>query len=426
MPFALAKIKRALTPLRTPYVALRNQRRRTLASLVSCLRQSPAVRRTLGLTSGKATNACDVHYHNPNDSWREIVPTRIARYSLPWINCADNQWFFDHNRTQTLDNIGIAIIEHGRAACYQRERFLNKHGDIIWDIGREHWSDFQHHFYDTRLYNRYKKLPGRIAIVSQSEATGNFGHWHFDIVPQIKLVDQMVGVGNVDHWFISHSGKGYQTQTFQEFGIPMNKISPLSENLHLIEADELVVPSLFRHNGLAHQPWTLDWLRSTYRTTIPRRVRKLYISRADAANRFIQADVDFETFMDGHGFEIVQLAGLDQNATANLFAEADIVVGLSGCGLMNTAFCAQGTLLVEIVNPQALNSYHWFAAMEAGCHVGIYFGNDQKIDRSLPMNRLFDDVHVNSQDFLQFLKQCEQQRAESRLTCKVTYTEHRY
>lgn len=78
-------------------------------------------------------------------------------------------------------------------------------------------------------------------------------------------------------------------------------------------------------------------------------VRKLYVSRR-TDGRFPDNEVDVESVLTAHGFDIVNLTGMPLDAQMALFANADVVVGTHGAGLANLVWCREAqTKVVEIM-----------------------------------------------------------------------------
>lgn len=89
--------------------------------------------------------------------------------------------------------------------------------------------------------------------------------------------------------------------------------------------------------------------------------RRLYIERANAANRHVPNEPDLASALEGRGFERIRPEELTLSEQIRLFADAGIVVGMLGAGLANIAWCHPATTVCELVPSHHINPC--FAAM---------------------------------------------------------------
>lgn len=116
-------------------------------------------------------------------------------------------------------------------------------------------------------------------------------------------------------------------------------------------------------------------------TPAPRPWRRLYISRADSANRVLANEAEVIARAGRAGFTPILLSRLSVAEQVRLFAEASHILAPHGAGLTNIGFCQRGTVLCEL----HMDSYvHWtfrrLAALRGvryGCLVGTTTGERQ-------------------------------------------------
>ena len=102
----------------------------------------------------------------------------------------------------------------------------------------------------------------------------------------------------------------------------------------------------------------------------PSEHRRLYISRRDANSRNFVNEDELVQIMQRAGFQIVELSKFGFIEKIELFANAEIIIGLTGAGLTNLMFCSKETQVVEIF-PSSYVTY--FYASIAG-----YLGLDYR------------------------------------------------
>ena len=96
-------------------------------------------------------------------------------------------------------------------------------------------------------------------------------------------------------------------------------------------------------------PGAIEWMHA--RIARPGQcVRRMFISRRDAARRRLVNEDEIIEIVSAHGFEIVLPAMLNQVDQARLFTEAASVIGVAGAGLTNMLFAPTGATLIELHN----------------------------------------------------------------------------
>jgi capsular polysaccharide biosynthesis protein len=78
------------------------------------------------------------------------------------------------------------------------------------------------------------------------------------------------------------------------------------------------------------------------------RLRKIYISRRDAAARRMTNEAELEAALLARGFEITLLSEMSILEQANVFSDSDLILGAHGSGLANLLFAREGTFVIEI------------------------------------------------------------------------------
>lgn len=76
--------------------------------------------------------------------------------------------------------------------------------------------------------------------------------------------------------------------------------------------------------------------------------RKIYVSRRSAVARRVVNEAQVATFMQQHGFAVVELETLDVRDQMLLFRNADTIVSQHGAALTNLLYCRPETTVVEI------------------------------------------------------------------------------
>ncbi len=111
--------------------------------------------------------------------------------------------------------------------------------------------------------------------------------------------------------------------------------------------------------------------------------QSVYISRRDAVSRPLINNAELEAGLVQSGFDIVSTGDLTLRAQIALFANAKIVVGQHGAGLINAIFCESGAVLIELFPEYMLQAHFWTAASLVGLRYGFVSGTSFDADSSI-------------------------------------------
>ena len=111
--------------------------------------------------------------------------------------------------------------------------------------------------------------------------------------------------------------------------------------------------------------------------------QSVYISRRDAVSRPLINNAELEASLLQSGFDIVATGEMTLRAQIALFANAKIVVGQHGAGLINAIFCEPGAVLIELFPEYMLQAHFWTAASLVGARYGFVSGTSFDADSSI-------------------------------------------
>ena len=105
------------------------------------------------------------------------------------------------------------------------------------------------------------------------------------------------------------------------------------------------------------RPWTSKFfpedisnVRSFFNVNEGQKGRKrIYISRSKAKRRKIINEVEFESFLLAHNFEIVHFEDLSVKQQVDLMSQAEIIISLHGAGLANCLFMPPKSVVIELI-----------------------------------------------------------------------------
>lgn len=226
-------------------------------------------------------------------------------------------------------------------------------GDMIEEVSFQWANDETLKAKDNKLFTetlflKPKKYKGSVfSLLAGGGAISYYYHWLFDAMPKLFLLQQAGLFEKIDYFLVPNDTLPFQKELLKHFGIGPEKVIN-SQHVNHVEADTLYVASYVRLEE--HQPkWACDFLRnSLVKKKAAKRTRRIYISRKDASvNRRIYNEDELIDVLKSYDFEIVLLAKMSVAEQAELFNEAEIVVGAHGAGLSNVVFCQPGTKVLE-------------------------------------------------------------------------------
>lgn len=196
---------------------------------------------------------------------------------------------------------------------------------------------------------------GRVAVITQS-GYSYYYHWMVEVLGRLALLE-LSGI-EYDYVYIPTTAP-FMKESLRLWGIDPDKIIEASET-HIIQAEELIVPSLVssvRVEGLprlAHYipSYLVNYIRNKLLGNMPEEnssySKKIFISRQDASARKIINEDEVFALLAPHGFQRYHLTNIPFEEQIRLFKNAEIIIGSLGSGLTNLLFCNQEAQVIEL------------------------------------------------------------------------------
>jgi len=218
---------------------------------------------------------------------------------------------------------------------------------------------------------KMKKLDGTVlSLLTGGGGNDNYWHWMFDVLPRISLCSDFYNLEKIDYFLFPNLEKNFQTDTLDLLEIPKQKrISSVeyrhikSENIILTDHPVLVTGNASNDNN--NQPaWISKWYRNFFEEkkilTKEKKKKNFYIDRDDDSNRSAQRAVsnnnEVKKYLMKENFIVVKLHKMNFLQQANLFYNAECIVGLHGAGFANLVFSDPGTKIIELRSSISGNS----------------------------------------------------------------------
>lgn len=289
--------------------------------------------------------------------------------------------------TMIFQELFILCIPHG--VVQSKNGYVFHDGKFAQEFV---WADQKSLIFDIKkiITTEPFHIPGRVLVLAQNAAT-NYYHMLTEILARLAMVE----LSNIeyDKIYIDYFGSNVQ-KLLTVWGIPVDKIIAPSDDLSILQADELIIPSLvlntnrgFKHCGGFYHPMLMQYVKQKLLSNVAllqesinvQLSDKIFISRKDApSRRILNEDEIFKKLFEPLGFVRYELSKLTVAEQITLFKNAKIVVGEHGAGLANIFFCSKQTVIVELFQALIDSSYWWIADV-----FGLRYAPFKLLDRDM-------------------------------------------
>jgi hypothetical protein len=172
---------------------------------------------------------------------------------------------------------------------------------------------------------------------------GNYFHWLFEAVSRWLLASPSLPE---DMPLVTPKLDPMERLALQAAGVPDERLVELPDSA-LLRFSELFVIDRGVRQSVQIAPAAARALRDLGAKEPATRLR-LFISRANARRRRIVNDAELASTLERHGFTTLRAEELTVPEQIDLFASAEVVLGMHGAGLTNSVFCPAGTTILEL------------------------------------------------------------------------------
>lgn len=126
-----------------------------------------------------------------------------------------------------------------------------------------------------------------LSMLTGGGGNSNYFHWMFDVLPRLKLANDVIGLRNINYFLLPSIKKKFQVQTLNLLGIFKNRIITNDNYKHLY-FDKLIItdhPYVFTNNSRSDvqkiPKWIITWLKSKFFKIGSKKnsFKKIYIER---------------------------------------------------------------------------------------------------------------------------------------------------
>jgi capsular polysaccharide biosynthesis protein len=233
------------------------------------------------------------------------------------------------------------ILQRGAALCSLALNHPRNHVQAVMSAQAAGWAGLP-----------VRRIAGQAAIL-HGPGFDIFGHWLIDFLPRLYGV-HLAGLDiETIPFILPHATPAFARCMLKQIGIPDQNLIWHDQLGERIEADELVVPTLFRHRsrfhpffGAATQFWRNRVSRTAdmVKTGLP--TRRIFVSRSRVSSaRHLRDRATIEARAAAAGYDIVCPETLSLSQQISLFGSATHIMGEYGSGLHGSIFAPPGTVM---------------------------------------------------------------------------------
>tara|TARA_B100000686_G_C16763504_1_gene960293 strand:+ start:470 stop:2200 length:1731 start_codon:yes stop_codon:yes gene_type:complete len=203
------------------------------------------------------------------------------------------------------------------------------------------------------------RVPDRKLTISEKPVfliggSSNYYHWILDYMPRLGLVNTPI-IDKETKLIVNSEMASFQLECIDILGIDKNRLVPVPDSTE-VKCDELFVTPIPVRGQSLHGT-AISWLQDVFATEALLRskahgVKRLYVSRADAALRRVVNETSVIEALLPYGFKVVQPEKLSVAEQVSVFSEAEIIIAPHGAALTNVVFAPRGAIVVELSGGQ--------------------------------------------------------------------------
>lgn len=290
-----------------------------------------------------------------------LIPPFVLNRRLPANYDPADESYFCHELSRPCDGIFFTECEHANL-------------DVRKGVVSKGWKVYPTSLAAPSLVKSYglgyllrsklksrKRLSGGPYLVAHTSYCEGYGHWMSDTIPRLYSIRE-----RLPHYRLllpAHYQAKFYRDSLAPFGITDQ--TPIHyESAAICQVARLAFPSHAGPSFCNVKEEILTGIRDLYydHFRIARDVpkRRIYVSRAKVARRFVRNDAEVTQILSRYGFETVHFQDYSFLEQLKIAAESEIMIGLTGSGLNNMMFMQPGSKVLEFKMEGDFHNLHYF------------------------------------------------------------------
>ena len=210
---------------------------------------------------------------------------------------------------------------------------------------------------------RLKKIDGTVlSLLTGGGGNYNYWHWLYDVLPRLKLCQEIKKLELVDFFLFPSLTKKFQLETLEKLQISKKKLLSSEKFRHIKTSNLIITDHPYNvtedpHVDAQNIPqWIIEWLKENFisnKEIINKNYpQKIYIDRIDSTSnvakyRSLVNEKEIKDILESDGYKSIILNELSFDEQVRHFNQAKSIIGLHGAGFANLTFCKSDTRVLE-------------------------------------------------------------------------------
>ncbi len=299
--------------------------------------------------------------------------------------------------------------------------FTFQHNHLIDDLGRVVYEpDVQ--YAELPIQHEFLKkcthVKGSVAYLSNT-VVNHYGHWLQLQLPLLLSYWDTFGKDNIDYYYIGDCPiPGFIVATFERLGLRREQILnyPCQPDRSLIAIKYRVIDKVnTMRDGIEMDKYSFEFLKTNLFQPDPAafedKYKRIFVLRGNVTGRREQNLDEIKAVLEPYGFTYLSMEGRTMQEQANIFGNADLIVGVHGSAFHNVLYSKPGTKVIEIFPYDYPEAANYYIARLNQCDYYYTIGepmNSSDVNSSF-LVRNSADIVVNTNKLLRLLKQALQE-----------------
>ena len=245
------------------------------------------------------------------------------------------------------------------------------------------------------FFTKYKQEILKDAIFIHDRHSRNYFHWITDVLPKTCVNKKYIKESTF--FLIPNFKTSFQKDSLKLMGI--KKIYKLKKNQSVKVENLKYISELYPSGNPSFDNFIKMRNSIMSNFLFKSKNRKIYISRKKSSRRRMVGEINFEKKLSSCGFEIHCMEDYSLKKQIRICAEAKILVGLSGSGLINLIWMSPGSKIIDI-RPKNDDTLNPFFSISQILNINYYYYLCNT--KSILKNSTHSDYEIDFNDF--FLK----------------------
>jgi hypothetical protein len=240
------------------------------------------------------------------------------------------------------------------------------------------------------------KLSGPYATIISRYHT-NYFHWLTECLSKPCILDALPEVP-----LLLPPLNSWQRDSLRSMGVRDDRLVEVDASA-CYETDQLYFPFVGTTGNIATSP--LRALR--HKLCGERQVKpgkRLYVGRTDAGYRRVTNEDEVIRALTSEGFTVVEGSRLSFAQQVDLYADAEVIIGVHGAGMGNLTFAPAGALVIETLDPEHMNPCFYLLCTSLGQTYWCLSAGNESVRRGLPVKKGYDDINIPVETLMQTLQ----------------------